>query len=73
MKKSMPIVLLALAALAPLFSAQAAPGDVGVVLLHGKWGSPTSMQPLARAQERRKRPGSALWRTLTCPQPSSTP
>ena len=48
MKKFLHAVLLALAALAPFISAHAAPTDVGVVLLHGKWSSPTSMQPLAR-------------------------
>lgn len=30
---------------------QAAPADVGVVLLHGKWGAPQSLQPLARDLE----------------------
>jgi dienelactone hydrolase len=32
---------------------QAAPADVGVVLLHGKWGQPGSMQALARDLESR--------------------
>lgn len=43
--------LLALIA-APLFHAvHAAPSEVGVVLMHGKWGSPQQMQPLVRDLE----------------------
>ncbi|MSQ51188.1 MAG: alpha/beta hydrolase [Betaproteobacteria bacterium] len=49
----MRLFLLALLTLAPNFAADAAPADVGVVLLHGKWGSPASMEPLARALESR--------------------
>lgn len=43
--------LLALAIAAPLHPVQAAPPDVGIVLLHGKWGSPETMQALARDLE----------------------
>ncbi len=43
--------LLALVAAVPLHPVRAAPSEVGVVLMHGKWGSPQSMQPLARDLE----------------------
>lgn len=35
----------------PVSSASAAPADLGVILLHGKWGSPNQMQSLVRNLE----------------------
>jgi hypothetical protein len=34
-----------------VYAVFAAPSDVGVVLMHGKWGSPQSMSSLARELE----------------------
>lgn len=51
MKRFLPVLLLALAALPPsplLTPLYAAPSDVGVLLMHGKWGAPGSMLALAR-------------------------
>jgi pimeloyl-ACP methyl ester carboxylesterase len=51
MKRSLLTLLLALVAAVSFHPAHAAPNDVGVVLLHGKWGAPASMDALARELE----------------------
>jgi len=43
--------LLVLVAAASFHPVRAAPSEVGVVLMHGKWGSPQGMLPLARDLE----------------------
>src|SRR4051794_14024722 len=43
----------ALVLLALCSAALAAPQDTGIVLMHGKWGAPRSLQPLARTLEGR--------------------
>jgi esterase/lipase len=52
-KRSLRIALFALFFAIPDHSVFAASSEVGVVLMHGKWGSPQSMMPLARDLESR--------------------
>ena len=56
MRRMMARTLIAAISLLSLLAASAilaAPSDVGVILMHGKWGSPNSMTPLARDLESR--------------------
>ena len=51
MKSALKVAVLALLLLVPFVTVQAAPGDVGIVLLHGKWGQPNSMRSLGSVLE----------------------
>ena len=59
MSKRFIAFLLTLITLVPAMHAAAAPPDVGVVLLHGKWGRPQNVLPLARQLESAGYPAQA--------------
>ena len=51
MKSRLLSWLMVLLGLLTFHDVQAAPADIGLLLLHGKWGAPRSLQPLAKALE----------------------